>query len=186
VEDAGENSLRPLLEKFFGSRSRLSKIYQHLSTFINKEKLTMIGFIKKMFQGKSYYLEDQSESSSSESSTSAPAMEEQPEPVKVEAEKSESVPAVEVEPSPNEGETKVADPEKVVQSKEPVAVSPSTSNTLELIKAAVQKPTPQAQEKSEEGGSTFAPDYLLYTKTQAKRRPGACMDSFLKMARQKS
>ncbi|MEA5467784.1 hypothetical protein [Spirulina sp. 06S082] len=157
----------------------------------------MLGSIKKMFQGKSYYLEDGSESSTDEPTVSTPTTEEKPEPVEAEAEKSEDVPAVEAETSKGgtkkssqkKGKKKAAAVEKleeVVQPEAPAAVSPSTSNTLELIKAAVEKPTPQAQADSKEEGSTFAPDYLLYTKTQAKRRPGACMDSFLKMARQKS
>ncbi|WP_204104113.1 MULTISPECIES: hypothetical protein [Spirulina sp. CCY15215] len=153
----------------------------------------MIGYIKKMLQGKSYYLEESSPSSANEPTVSAPPTEEKPEPVEAEAEKSEDVPAVEAETSKGgtkkssqkKGKKKAVALEETVQPEAPAAVYPSTSDTLELIKAAVEKPTTLAQADSEEEGSTFAPDYLLYTKTQAKRRPGASMDSFLKMARQK-
>lgn len=152
----------------------------------------MIGPIKKLLGGNSYYLElDESKSAANEPTIPAAAIEEKPEPVKVETVKSEPMaapPEVEAQPEPVKAKTAKPSRKKAaakVSSEAPVTVSPSTSNPLEIIKAAVQKPTTTAEAKSESNEATFAPDYLLYTKTQAKRRPGACMSSFLDMARQR-
>ncbi|MBP0020187.1 MAG: hypothetical protein J7647_21860 [Cyanobacteria bacterium SBLK] len=178
----------------------------------------MIGSIKKMFGGDSYYLEiDESKSVAEETPASTPVVEAKPEPVKVETAqpevaleaKSEPVKvetaqpevAPEAKPEPVKVETAQpevapeAKPEPVVEKKKgkkkaaraeaSVTAAPSASNPLELIKAAVQKPTPQNETNGKVSEPTFAPDYLLYTKTQAKRRPGACMSSFLDMARKR-
>lgn len=150
----------------------------------------MIGSIKKMFGGDSYYLEiDESKSVTSETPAPAPVVEAKPEPVKVEAEQPEvaPTPAVEAKPEPviEKKKEKKKAAAKVFQTEAPATVSPSASNPLELIKAAVQKPTSQNEMNGQGSEPTFATDYLLYTKTQAKRRPGACMSSFLDMARKR-
>lgn len=142
----------------------------------------MIGPIKKLFKGK-YFLElDESQSTSEQDTAPTPIVEEKTEP--------EPAPAVETEPVV---ETEAAKPKVEKSSKKkaepkvkaPEPVASSSPSPLELIRAAVQKPTSQAETNSTSSEPTFAPDYLLYTKTQAKRRPGACMSSFLEMARQR-
>jgi archaellum component FlaD/FlaE len=139
----------------------------------------MIASIKKMLQGKSYFLEDTSESDANEPTASTPEIEEKPETVSDETAKPESTSTPSVE-----AETESAEATKSSQKAAQPEVVATASNPLEIIKAAVQKSAPQVQAPSEQSEATFAPDYLLYTKTQAKRRPGACMNSFLDMARQ--
>ncbi|NEO27847.1 MAG: hypothetical protein F6K03_13395 [Kamptonema sp. SIO4C4] len=120
----------------------------------------MVNFLKKLTGGDSYYLElDESKNKSPQTEDKQPQAKAQPAP------DAKSEPAkTEAKPEPAKTEAK---PEPVTA---PAAPAPAASQP---------KPEPQPD-------VTFAPDYLLYTKTYAKRRPGPSLDSFRSMARQMS
>ncbi|MEM9539058.1 MAG: hypothetical protein AAGA60_06050 [Cyanobacteria bacterium P01_E01_bin.42] len=148
----------------------------------------MIGSIKKMFSGEDSYYLKLNESEAGTSEAPAPVVEAKPEPVKVETQP-EATPTPIAEKSSKKTEKKKA-AAKAVPTPAPVTSASSGYYTLDLIRTAVQKPTPQAEMNGQSNGQgsepTFAPDYLLYTRTQPKRRPGACMSPFMDMVQNMS
>ncbi|MDB9315067.1 hypothetical protein PN462_18275 [Spirulina sp. CS-785/01] len=125
----------------------------------------MVNFLKKLTGGESYYLElDENKSESGKPQDQQAKPEAKSEPAKTEAkpEPAKEEKPTKAEPKPAQGEAK---PQPVTA---PAAPAPATSES---------KPEPQPD-------MTFAPDYLLYTRTYPKRRPGPSLDSFRSLARQ--
>lgn len=71
--------------------------------------------------------------------------------------------------------------------KQPPKVEVELVQTAEGVKAQVVKPTKPVKAVADSNGkaaSTFAPNYLMPSASNSRRRPGANMNSFLDMARQ--
>ncbi|WP_017302790.1 hypothetical protein [Spirulina subsalsa] len=65
----------------------------------------------------------------------------------------------------------------------PVAAEKPAPTKAPVAPVAAEKPAPTKAPEPPATG-TFAPDYLLYTTTRAKRRPGPSLKGFRDMARQ--
>lgn len=71
--------------------------------------------------------------------------------------------------------------------KQPPKVEVELVQTAEGVKAQAVKPTKPVKAVADSNGkaaSTFAPNYLMPSASNSRRRPGANMNSFLDMARQ--
>ncbi|MGL5926786.1 hypothetical protein [Chroococcidiopsis sp.] len=72
--------------------------------------------------------------------------------------------------------------------KQPPKAEVELVQTAEGVKAQVVKPTKPVKAVADSNGkaatSTFAPNYLMPSASNSRRRPGANMNSFLDMARQ--
>ena len=92
-----------------------------------------------------------------------------------------------LEPAKAEAATAEAKPAKGKTSikKAKAETAPAPAATPAPAAAPVPAPAPVAvQQKQPEPEKTFAPNYLVPTASNSRRRPGANMSSFLTMARQ--
>ncbi|URD50015.1 hypothetical protein [Chroococcidiopsis sp. CCNUC1] len=105
------------------------------------------------------------------------------EPAKAEPAKAEKVKTADAA-TPAKAETGKAE---VPTKKQPPKVEVELVQTAEGVKAQAVKPTKPVKAVADSNGkaaSTFAPNYLMPSASNSRRRPGANMNSFLDMARQ--
>ncbi|WP_317109687.1 hypothetical protein [Chroococcidiopsis sp. SAG 2025] len=118
-----------------------------------------------------------------ESESNAKAEPAKAEPAKAEPAKAEKVKTADAV-APAKAETAKAE---APAKKQPPKVEVELVQTAEGVKAQAVKPTKPVKEISDSNGkaaSTFAPNYLMPSASNSRRRPGANMNSFLDMARQ--
>ncbi|OWY69176.1 hypothetical protein B7486_21750 [cyanobacterium TDX16] len=106
------------------------------------------------------------------------------EPAKAEPAKAEKVKTADAV-APAKAETAKAE---TPTKKQPPKAEVELVQTAEGVKAQVVKPTKPVKAVADSNGkaatSTFAPNYLMPSASNSRRRPGANMNSFLDMARQ--
>ncbi|PSM46688.1 hypothetical protein C7Y66_23810 [Chroococcidiopsis sp. CCALA 051] len=105
------------------------------------------------------------------------------EPAKAEPAKTEKVKTADAV-APTKAETVKAE---APTKKQPPKVEVELVQTAEGVKAQAVKPTKPVKAVADSNGkaaSTFAPNYLMPSASNSRRRPGANMNSFLDMARQ--
>ncbi len=129
----------------------------------------------KTKKGKGYFLELE------DSGNSKAAEAKKPEPAKAEtaaqAKKPEPVKAAVATAAPPKAEP-------AAQAKKPEPAKATTESQNGKVKIEAQPNPPAANNGKAQGDSTFAPNYLLPTASNSRRRPGPSLDMFRDMARQ--
>ncbi|OKH38996.1 hypothetical protein NIES2119_07595 [[Phormidium ambiguum] IAM M-71] len=103
-------------------------------------------------------------------------VEAKPEPAKAEAAEAKAETAT-AETKPAKGKTSIKKAKAASAPAAPAAPAPAPAAPAPAAPVAVQQKQPEPDK-------TFAPNYLVSTGSNSRRRPGANMSSFLAMARQ--
>ena len=89
------------------------------------------------------------------------------------------------EPSPEAKKPEAKKPEAKAQKPDPGKVAVPSKNETVQVEAQPNPPAPSTNGKVEpQAEQTFAPNYLMPTASQSRRRPGPSLDMFRDMARQ--
>ena len=176
----------------FGSIKKiLSGIVSFFLGFFSSKK-SLEGKPNKPRKGNGYFLELEETEVPKELKAAAKSIASATNEVKAKA--SELVTAATTKESESNAKAEPAKAEKVTAKaetptkKQPPKAEVELVQTAEGVKAQVVKPTKPVKAVADSNGkaatSTFAPNYLMPSASNSRRRPGANMNSFLDMARQ--